>query len=132
MLMNIYLTGLLLVHHYQPKSKHASVQWKHPSSLSAKKFKVTPSAGKVVLTLFWDSQGVLWAHFEKCGENLNSVSYCKVLLKLHRKCPGQLVRGVLLHHDNARPHTAQGTQGGNSRTTLGTSRTSTLQSRLGS
>jgi hypothetical protein len=28
------------VHHYQPESKHASVQWKHPSSPSAKKLEV--------------------------------------------------------------------------------------------
>jgi histone-lysine N-methyltransferase SETMAR len=81
---------------------------------STKKFKVTPSAGKVMLTVFWDSHGVLLARFPKCGDNVNSAVYCEILLKLqdaiHRKRPGQLVRGVLLHHDNARPHIAQGTQ----------------------
>jgi histone-lysine N-methyltransferase SETMAR len=45
---------------------------------------------------------------------VNSASYCEVLLKLRdaisRKRPGQLARGVLLHHDNARPHIAQATQ----------------------
>jgi hypothetical protein len=62
------------VHHYQPESKPASVQWKHPTSPSAKKFKVTrmPSAEKVMLTIFWDYQGVLLAHFQKSGENVNS------------------------------------------------------------
>jgi hypothetical protein len=63
-----------------------------------------------MFTVFWDSQGVLLAHFQKRGENVNSATYCEVLLKLRdavrRKLPGQLVRGVLLHHDNARPHTA--------------------------
>jgi histone-lysine N-methyltransferase SETMAR len=92
------------------------MQLKHPSSPSTKKFKITsmPSAGRVMLTVIWDSQGVLIAHFQKRGENVNSASYCEVLLKLqdaiHRKHPGQLARGVLLHHDNARPHTAQATQ----------------------
>jgi hypothetical protein len=28
------------VHHYQPESKRASVQWKHPSSPSTKKIEV--------------------------------------------------------------------------------------------
>jgi hypothetical protein len=99
------------VHHYQPESKRALAQCKHPSSFSAKKLKVTPSAGKVMLTIFWDSQGVLLAHFQKCGENVNSASYCEVLLKLRgatrRKRPGQLARGILLHQHNARPHTVQ-------------------------
>jgi hypothetical protein len=35
------------MHHYQPESKRPSVQWKHSSSPSTK-FKVTPSAGKVM------------------------------------------------------------------------------------
>jgi histone-lysine N-methyltransferase SETMAR len=73
------------------------MQWKLPSSPSTKKFK-----------------RVLLAHFQKCGENVNSTLYCEVLLKLRdaigRKHPGHLARGVLLHHDNARPHTAQATQ----------------------
>jgi hypothetical protein len=101
------------------RNKHnASVHWKHPSSPSLKQFKVksTPSAGKVMLTVFWDSQGVLLAHFQKCGENVNSASYCDILLKLRdairRKRPGQVARGVLLYHDNARPHTDQATQKG--------------------
>jgi hypothetical protein len=80
------------------------------------KFNVTstPSAGKIMLTMFWDSQEVLLAHFRKHGEGVDSASYCEVLLRLqdavHRKLPGQLVRGVRLQHDNARPHTAQATQ----------------------
>jgi histone-lysine N-methyltransferase SETMAR len=64
-----------------------------------------------MLTVFCNSQG---AHFKKHGENVNSVSYREVLLKLRdavcRKRPGQLAQGVLLYHDNARPHTAPTTQ----------------------
>jgi histone-lysine N-methyltransferase SETMAR len=67
-----------------------------------------------MLTVFLDSQGVLLAYSQKRGENVNSAPYCEVLLKLpdevSRKRPGQLARGVLLHHDNARPHTARATQ----------------------
>jgi hypothetical protein len=106
------------VHHYQPESEHASMQWKDPSSpfCSTRKFKVMPSAGKVMLTVFFVSQGVLLASFQKCGENVNSASYCEDLLKLQdaicRKHPGQLTRGVCLHHDNARPCTAQESQEG--------------------
>jgi hypothetical protein len=62
------------MHYYQPESKRALVQWKHRSSPSTKKFKVMPSAGKVVLTMFWDSQEVLLAHFQKHGANVNSAS----------------------------------------------------------
>jgi hypothetical protein len=67
-----------LLQHYQPESKRASVQWKLFSSPSAKKFKVTPSVGKVMRTVFWDSHGILIAHFQKFGENLNFASYCEV------------------------------------------------------
>jgi hypothetical protein len=88
------------------------MQWKHPSSPSTKNFKVTSSAGKVMLTVFWDSDGVLLAQFHKRDENVNSASYGEVLLKIRdairRKLPGQLARRVLLHHDIT--HTVQTTQ----------------------
>jgi hypothetical protein len=67
-----------------------------------------------MLTVFWDSQGVLLAHFQKHSENVNYELYCEVLLKLQdavrRKRPDQLARRVLLFHDNATPHTARATQ----------------------
>jgi hypothetical protein len=101
------------VHHYQHESKRASKRWKHPSSpRSTKKFKDIPSAERVMLTVLWDSQGVLLAHFHNHGENVSCApyEYCEVLLKLwdaiRRKLPGQLARRVLLHQDNARHHTA--------------------------
>jgi hypothetical protein len=112
MLNRIVIWDESWVHHYQPKSKLVSMRWKLPSSPSTRRFKVTPSAGKFthMLTVFWDAQGILLAHFLKRGENVNSASYCKALLKLRdamrRKHPDQLARGVLLHQDNARPHRA--------------------------
>jgi hypothetical protein len=65
------------VHQYEPELKRASMQWKHPSSPSTKKFKVmsTPSAGNGMLIVFWDSQEVLLARFQKRGANVNSASY---------------------------------------------------------
>jgi hypothetical protein len=71
-------------------------------------------AGKVMLIVFWDPQGVLLAHFQNRGENINSTLYCEILLKfrdaIRRKHPGQLARGVLLHHGNVRPHRDRATQ----------------------
>jgi hypothetical protein len=66
------------VDHYQPESKRAPMQWKHLSSPSNKKLKVTsmPSAGKVMLIVLWDSQGVLLVHFQNPGKKCE---FCTVL-----------------------------------------------------
>jgi hypothetical protein len=102
MLNRIFTGDDSWVHHYQTESKRASMQRKLSNSPSTKKFKVTPSPGKVILAVFEDCQGVR-------GENVNSAPCCEVLLKLRdairKKRPVQLARGVLLHHDNARPRT---------------------------
>jgi histone-lysine N-methyltransferase SETMAR len=67
-----------------------------------------------MLTVYSDFQRVLLAHFQKHGESLNSVSHCEVLWKLWnsicRKLACKLAREVLLHHDNAGPHTIRATQ----------------------
>jgi hypothetical protein len=95
--------------HLQPKSS---------------KFKVTPSVGKVMHTVFWDSQGVLLAHFQKHGENVKFASYCEVFLKLldavHREHPWQ----CQTPYSPSNP-------GENSSTTVGSSWTFALQPRLG-
>ena len=82
MLSRIVTGDESLVHHYKPEMKCASMQWKHPSSPAHKKFKVTPSAAKVMLTVFWDCQGVLLTEFQQRDPTITSASYCTILTKL--------------------------------------------------
>ena len=98
------------VHHYKPESKWQSMEWKHPQLPCKKKFKIQPSAGKLVLTVFWDSQGPVLEHYQERGTTINSARYSEMLtdrLKpaIWSKCRGLLSKVVLLH-DNALPHTA--------------------------
>jgi histone-lysine N-methyltransferase SETMAR len=101
------------VHHYEPKTKHASTQWKHPASPAHRKLKVTSSAGKVMLKAFWDCQGVLLTEFQQRDHTVMSVSYCanltKICAAIHQKRPGLLTKGMLLLHDNTCTHTANQT-----------------------
>jgi histone-lysine N-methyltransferase SETMAR len=67
------------IHHYEPQSKGQSMQRKHPSSPAAKKFKTQPSAGKLMLTVFWDSQGPILEHYQECGTTVTSARYSNTL-----------------------------------------------------
>ena len=88
------------------------MQWKHTSSRSSKKFKFEPSAGKGLLTVFWDSQRHILEHYMEKGITVTSVNYSNMLRNelrpaIRSKRRGSLTQGVLLLHDNARAHTAQ-------------------------
>ena len=88
-------------HHYEPKSKRQSIEWKHPQSPCKKKFKIQPSAGKLMLTVFWDSQGSVLEHYQERGTTINSAQYSEVFsdrLKptIRRKLRGLLLKGVVL------------------------------------
>jgi hypothetical protein len=64
-----------------------------------------------MFTVIWDSERVLLAHFHKRGENVNSASYCEVLLSFGMQFAENVqATWQLLHHDNARRHTARATQ----------------------
>jgi hypothetical protein len=99
------------VFHYTPDCKAESITWKHPNSPVKKKFKTVQFAGKVMATVFWDAHGVILADFTP-HSSTNAAAYQKTLkiLKeaIRRKRPGLLTKGlgVLLLHDNARPHNA--------------------------
>jgi len=65
-----------------------------------------------MLTLFWDERGVILEHYMPRGNTVTSATYVDLLKNhLHRavksKRCGRLSIGVLLQHDNARPHTAR-------------------------
>lgn len=98
-------------HHYEPETKRDSMQWKHVSSPPSQKFKGVASAGKVLLTVFFDVQGPLLVEFLEHRRTINSDVYCETLRSLRRsiknKRPGLLTVGVVLLHDNARPHVSR-------------------------
>jgi hypothetical protein len=67
------------IHNYAPESKHQSLEWKHPTSPAKKKFKTQRSAGKVMLTVFWNSQGPILEHYQERGTTVNSARYSEML-----------------------------------------------------
>ncbi|XP_050459528.1 histone-lysine N-methyltransferase SETMAR-like [Cataglyphis hispanica] len=66
---------------------------------------------KVLLSIWWDWKGVVYYELLPQGETINADKYCNQLDQLKaaiaEKRP-ELVnrRGVVFHHDNARPHVA--------------------------
>ena len=102
------------VHYHQLETKKASKEWRHTSSPKTKKFRTQPSAGKVMMSLFRDERGAILEHYMPRGNTVTDAMYAD-LLKNHlrpaikTKRHGLLTTGVLLQHDNARPHTARST-----------------------
>ena len=86
------------------------MQWRHTSSPTKTKFKQTTSTRKVMCTIFWDRKGVLLVDFLPQGSTINTGVCCYTLQKLHRaiqnKRRGMLAWGVVMIHDNTRPHTS--------------------------
>ena len=101
-------------HHYEPETKRQSVEWHHPQSPRKKEFKTTPSARKLMVTVFWDIDEVILVDVMARGETINSDTYIKTLQKLkesyRRVRPNRIPGGMLIQHDNARPHTSLRTE----------------------
>ncbi|KAJ4439971.1 hypothetical protein ANN_08102 [Periplaneta americana] len=101
------------ISHFTPENKQQSMHWRHRGSPVRTKFKQTLSVRKVMCTVFWDRKGILLIDFLPRGETVNADRYCETLRKLRRviqnKRRGMLTAGVVLLHDNARPHTARRT-----------------------
>lgn len=97
------------------ETKQQSMAWGHTNSpCKPKKARQTFSTRKVMTTVFWDAEGVLLVEFMERGTTITSDVYCETLKKLKRaiqnKRRGKLSCGVVLFHDNARPHSARKTQ----------------------
>jgi len=68
------------VYHYDPESERQSMQWKHMSSPTNKKFKTRASPGKVLLTIFWAVSGPILIHFQEKGQTVTSARYGDMLV----------------------------------------------------
>ena len=83
----------------------------HAESPPPKKFRVQAS-GKVIASIFWDAEGILFIDFLPKGRTINSEYYCNLLEQLREaidnKRPGKIERGVIFHQDNnTHCHTAR-------------------------
>jgi len=97
------------IHHFDPEEKRLSMQYRNTSSHCPKKFKTVPSAGKILLTVFWDSQRVYMKKFLEAGNTVNSARYIETIKNLQwRVCQVRWSTSpILLLHDNARLYTAR-------------------------
>jgi [histone H3]-lysine36 N-dimethyltransferase SETMAR len=90
-------------------------QWLDPHEAPATTPKPDLHPKRQLLCVWWDSEGVI--HFEllKKGETITATFYSSQLQRVHeelrKKRPALVNRkGVILQHDNARPHVAKLTQ----------------------
>ena len=91
-LFNIVTVDESWIHHFYPEEKRLSMQQRHTSSPRPKKIKTMPSAGKILLTVFWDSQSVYMTEFLEAGNTVNSARYIETIKNLRRRVCR--VRGV--------------------------------------
>lgn len=68
-------------------------------------FKVQTSAGKIMASVFWDSEENLLVGFLERYATVNSVRYVETIKKL-KQLSNREMNQVLLLHDNTRPHTS--------------------------
>lgn len=90
-------------------------QWLSRKERSVPVVKPDIHAKKVLLSIWWNIYGIVHYEFLKTGETITADIYCDQLVRLSEaigKKHAALVnrRGVMLQHDNAKPHTAKKTQ----------------------
>jgi len=80
-LFNIVTGDESWIHHFDPEEKWLSMQYRHTSAPPPKKIKTMPSAGKILLTVFWDSQRVYVTELLEAGNTVNSARYIETIKK---------------------------------------------------
>jgi len=93
------------------ETKRQLAQWKHTDSPPPKKFRVTAIAEKMMVAMFWDSEGMILTHCipkstTVTGETCEDVLLqTKLLLAFREKRPKKAA-AVFFHHNNAPSHRA--------------------------
>lgn len=70
------------IYHCDVETKISSEEWTYPGLPSPKKFKMQPSAGKVLLILFQDSEGEILVYFLKNGATITGAYNAELNVKL--------------------------------------------------
>ena len=107
---NVIMWDETWVYGYDPETRVQSSQWKSPSSPRAKKAHQSRTNIKVVMIVFFDLDGIVWAEFVPRNTTVNCEYYVGLLEHLrndvHWKLPEKWANSFILHHDNAPCHTS--------------------------
>jgi histone-lysine N-methyltransferase SETMAR len=89
------------IHHHTPESKRQSKQWTEVGCSVPKKTRSVPSAGKVMTSVFWDAEGILFIDYLEKGKTITGKYYSNVLTrldeKIHEKRPGLQKKKIVFH-----------------------------------
>jgi histone-lysine N-methyltransferase SETMAR len=96
------------IHHYTPESKQQSKQWTEAGCSAPKKRRSVPSARKVMASVFWDAEGILFIDYLEKGKIITGEYYSNLLTRLDEKVrekrPGLQKKNIIFHQDNAPAH----------------------------
>jgi len=80
------------IHHYTPESRQQSKQWTEAGCSAPKKTRSVPSAGKVMASVFWDVEGILFIDYLEKSKTITGEYYSNLLsrldVKIREKRPG--------------------------------------------
>jgi histone-lysine N-methyltransferase SETMAR len=71
------------IHHYTPESKQQSKQWTEAGCSAPKKTRLIPSAGKVMASVFWDAESILFIDYLSKGKTITGKYYSNLLTRLN-------------------------------------------------
>ena len=67
------------IHHYTPESNRQSAEWTEKGENRPKRPKIQMPAGKLLASIFWNAQGILFIDYLEKVSTINS-EYCMLLL----------------------------------------------------
>jgi len=73
------------IHHYTSESKQQSKRWTEAGCSAQNKTRSVPSAGKVMASVFWDAEGILFIDFLEKGKTIRGEYYSSLLTRLDEK-----------------------------------------------
>jgi hypothetical protein len=78
-------TDEIWIHHYTPESKQQSKHWTEAGRSAPEKTRLVPSAGKVMASVFWDAEGILFIDYLEKGKTITGEYYSNLLTKLDKE-----------------------------------------------
>jgi histone-lysine N-methyltransferase SETMAR len=96
------------IYHHTPESKQQSKQWTEAGCSAPNKTRLVPSAGKVMASVFWDAEGILFIDCLEKGKTITGECYSNLLTRLDEKiCEKRLSlqkKKIIFYQDSAPVH----------------------------